>query len=102
MTLGGEIMLRVRDRVVVGQISAERWRISRANGLARIMAFRRMTRNPVGREHLKRIVIEDIVPDCGWPRLSWLKRRVREEATEIESLRAERAARNPTGEDVDG
>lgn len=75
MTPGGELMLRVKDHVAVGPVSRMTWRNSRALSLAKMIAWHRLTRS----DHARRIILEDIVPDCGWPALSWLKPMVRRE-----------------------
>lgn len=79
MTAGGELMLRVKGCCCVGPVSRKSWRNSRAVNLAKMIAWHRRTRS----DHARRIIIEDIVPDCGWPPLSWLKPVVRAETARI-------------------
>lgn len=90
MTPGGALLLRVRDRVVPVHPTMQRiWREYRAENLARMIARHRLTEHPLGCWHLRRIILDDIVPDIGWPRARWLRRRVRHYEREIRALRAE-------------
>jgi len=83
MTVGGELMLRIKAISCVGPVSRKSWRNRRAISLAKMVAWHRRTRSDFAR----RIIMEDIVPDCGWPALSWLKPMVRAEQRRIsESL----------------
>jgi hypothetical protein len=91
MTPGGKMMLRIKKLIVFDAVTASWWRLDRAEGLARFIGRYRATprRYAEGRAYLKRIITEDIVADCGWPRLSWLKPRVRAEQERIEAFRRE-------------
>lgn len=85
MTPSGEIMLRIKALVVCGASSASGWRQSRARALATMIAWHRRSArlDQPGAPFVKRIILEDIVPDCGWPKLSWLKPAVRAEQHRI-------------------
>lgn len=78
-------MLRVKRMCVpTGNPFAEKvWRESRARGLATMIAWHRRSAHPAAKAQTKRIILEDIIPECGWPKMSWLKRRVREKQAEI-------------------
>lgn len=77
-------MLQIKDHVVIHEAhwSADLWRRKRAYSLARMIAWR-SDAHPDGRARIKRIILEDIVPDIGWPKLGWLKRHVRKARAEI-------------------
>lgn len=77
MTPSGELMMRVKARVICGDLSERAWRNRRAEGLAKMIAWHRRHRNSEGESYLRRIILEDIVPDIGWPRWTWLKPAVR-------------------------
>jgi hypothetical protein len=85
VTPGGELIARTRAACCVGPVSRKHWRNSRAESLAKMIAWHRRTRG----EHAKRIILEDIIPDCGWPALSWLKPKVRAEQRRIAESLAE-------------
>jgi hypothetical protein len=91
MTPGGELMLRVKAMVVLDAIpwTLDHWRLGRAEGLARMIAYHRIDRTTPGAAMLRRFVLDDIIPDIGWPRLSWLKRQVRDQQREIVAIRKE-------------
>jgi hypothetical protein len=79
VTPSGETMLRLKDVCCVGPASRRSWRNSRAERLAIMIAWHRKTRG----DYARRIIIEDIVPDIGWPPLSWLKHAVRAAQADI-------------------
>lgn len=81
MTRGGELMLQIKERCCVGPVSRRSWRNSRAQSLARMIAWHRRTRS----RQVRRIILEDVAPDCGWPALSWLKPMVRAEQRRLNS-----------------
>lgn len=83
MTPGGESMLRVKE-LLVPATGEKPWRRYRAGNLALMIAWHRRSLGRPGRAFTKRIILEDIIPDCGWPRLAWLKPRVRAEMARIE------------------
>lgn len=61
------------------------WRNFRAHSLVRMIAWHRIGRA----ETVRRIILEDIVPDIGWPRWKWLFPAVRAEQARIETSLAE-------------
>ena len=99
------MMLRVKAMVVIpgNQISERCWRNSRGVSLVKFLARHRMTPRHCkeGRDHLKRIILEDIVPDCGWPRMGWLKENVRREMGRIGGFRRMHRCGHPDGFNMD-
>lgn len=83
-TLGGIVMLRVKACCVVGPLTERMWREHRAENIAKLIAWDRRARR-FGRFDFMRDQIKDAVDDCGWPKLAWLKRRVRAEQARIEA-----------------
>lgn len=83
MTPGGAIMLQIRNQCVVSMATQRAWNSARALSLARLVAWHRRSRGRAGEPMLRRTILEDIVADIGWPRLSWLKRKVREAEADI-------------------
>jgi hypothetical protein len=92
MTASGETMERLKGTLILGGVSERRWREMRADNLARMIAWHRITRG----DYARRIILEDIVPDIGWTRGTWLKPRVRQIETELRrSLRKKREETTP-------
>lgn len=76
---GDAMMLRLKESLLLGGVSEKYWRNFRAKNLAFFVALHRQTRWPVAR----RVIVEDIVPDIGWPRSKWLKSKARKYLSEI-------------------
>lgn len=80
-------MLRIKGMVLgpnPPEWAAARWRMNRALSLARMIAWYRRGVRYGYRHDFARNAIADAAADCGWPKLSWLKRHVREAAADIE------------------
>jgi hypothetical protein len=87
VTISGESMMRIKATVICGTTTERNWRNKRAQSLARMIAWHRRARS----DYARRIILEDIIPDIGWPRLSWLKPVVRRHGAEIRDSLGEAA-----------
>jgi hypothetical protein len=85
-------MVRMRDRILGDNPRpwlVKMWRTSRANSLALLLGRYLSTPREwaEGRAHLKRIILEDVIADIGWPKGRWLKPRARAERDRVLAFR---------------
>lgn len=90
-TASGQSMLRVKARFLGDHPTPglrNGWRKRRAESMASWLARYRLAlrRNPGGRRQIKRMILHDMVPDCGWPTGKWLKWATRRAMRELEML----------------